>query len=280
MDANAMRRMGFRALHYALVWGVALLILVPFAWMISCSLKEPAQVFQMPPKWMPHPVRWDNYSKAFDYMPVLLYTRNTVLITALCILGYLSSGSLVAYSFARLRWPGRDKWFFVLLATMMLPPQVTIVPLYVVFRNLRWIDTYYPLIVPAYLTGWAFFIFLMRQFFLTIPQELTEAAKVDGASHFRIYSTLILPLSKPVLATVAIFGFMLHWNDFFGPLIFLASDTKFTLALGLMTFASKHQSEWGILMAVSIIMLIPTLLVFFFCQRYFVEGIALTGTKA
>ena len=212
-------------------------------------------------------------------MPVLLYTRNTVLITLLCTLGYLTSGSLVAYAFARIQWPGRDFLFIVLLATMMLPPQVTIVPLFVIFRHLGWIDTYYPLVAPSYLTGWPFFIFLLRQFFLSVPTELSEAAKVDGASHFQIYSRIILPLSKPALAVVAVFSFLLHWNDFFGPLIFLADDSKFTLALGLAVFKSNHPSEWGILMAVSALMLVPTILVFFFCQKYFVEGINLTGLK-
>jgi multiple sugar transport system permease protein len=267
------------ALRCLVMWVIAAAVLVPFGWMISCSLKTPDQVFAMPPTWLPSPVMWSNYVQAFKAMPVALYTRNTVLITMLCIVGYLVSGSLVAYAFARLRWPGRDVWFYVLLATMMIPPQVTIVPIFVIYRQLHWIDTYYPLVVPAYLSGWPFFIFMMRQFFLTIPQELTEAAKVDGASHLRIYFSLILPLSKPVLATVAVFAFLLHWNDFFGPLIFLATETKFTLALGLMAYASKHQTEWSTLMAVSLIMLAPTLVVFFFCQRYFVEGIALTGTK-
>lgn len=260
-------------------WGIALLLLIPLVWMISSSLKAPGEVFASETIWIPETIRWDNYVKAFEAMPVLLYTRNTVFITLGCIVGYLTAGSLVAYAFARLRWPGRNLWFVVLLSTMMLPPQVTIVPLFAIFRELGWIDTYYPLILPAFLSGWPFFIFLMRQFFMAIPHELTEAALVDGATHFRIYSCIILPLAKPALATVAIFAFLLHWNDFFGPLIYLTDDSKFTLALGLTAFVSKHPSEWSILMAVSMIMLLPTLIVFFFCQKYFVEGIALTGSK-
>lgn len=254
-------------------------MLIPFVWMVSCSFKSPQGVFETPMRWIPEPVYWENYVKAFEAMPTLLYTRNTIIITAFCIVGYLASGSLVAYAFSRLRWPGRNAMFYMLLATMMMPPQVTIVPLFVIFRNLRWINTYYPLIVPSFLTGWPFFIFLMRQYFMTIPLELTEAAKVDGAGHLRTYASIILPLARPALATVAIFAFLLHWNDFFGPLIFLAEDRKFTLALGLMSYASRHQSEWGVLMAISVVMLMPTLVVFFFCQRYFVEGITLTGTK-
>lgn len=267
-------------LQQIVIWFGAFLMLIPFAWMISCSLTTPQGVFETPMRWIPRPIYWTNYVKAFEAMPTLLYTRNTILITALCIVGYLVSGSMVAYAFARLRWPGRDFLFYVLIATMMLPPQVTIVPLFVIFRNLHWINTYYPLVVPSYLTGWPFFIFLMRQYFLTIPLDLTDAAKVDGAGHLRIYWSVILPLARPALATVAIFAFLLHWNDFFGPLIFLAEDRKFTLALGLMSYASRHQSEWSVLMAVSVVMLMPTLLVFFFCQRYFIEGITLTGSKA
>jgi multiple sugar transport system permease protein len=273
------RRQAPELVRQTLMWLFAAIVLVPFVWLVSSSLKTPQDVFSVPIRWIPDPIHWENYVKAFQTMPVLLYSRNTVLITFLSTLGYLTSGSLVAYSFARLRWPGRDAIFILLLATMMLPPQVTIIPLFVIFRNLGWIDTYFPLILPAYLSGWPFFIFLMRQFFLTIPNDLSEAATVDGAGHLRIYRSVILPLAKPALATVAIFAFLLHWNDFFGPLIYLADDRKFNLALGLMSYASKHQTEWSILMAVSIIMLLPTLVVFFLCQRYFVEGIQLTGTK-
>ncbi len=268
------------SLYFAIVWIAAALLLIPLVWMVTSSLKTDKALFETPFWSIPSPVRWDNYARAFQSLPILLYSRNTLIITALSILGYLTSGSLVAYAFSRVRWPGRDVWFVILLATMMLPLQVTIVPLFVIFRNLHWIDTYYPLIVPAYLTGWPFFIFLLRQFFLSIPQDLSEAARVDGAGHFLIYRMIVLPLSKPALATVAIFAFLGHWNDFFGPLIYLSDDSKFTLALGLMSFLSKHPNEWSLLMAVSVMMLLPTLVVFFFCQRYFVEGITLTGTKA
>jgi ABC-type glycerol-3-phosphate transport system permease component len=254
-------------------------MLLPFGWLVSRSLKSPEQVFALVSGWIPRPIHWNNYLAAFQAMPVLLYTRNTILITLLCILGYLSSGSLVAYAFSRLQWPGRDFFFFILLATMMIPAQVTIIPLFIIFQKLRWINTYYPLILPAYLTGWPFFIFLLRQFFLAIPNELSEAATVDGAGHLQIFWSIVIPLSKPALATVAIFAFLLHWNDFFGPLIYLTEDHLSTLALGLAVFAGKHPSEWSVLMSVSIVMLIPSVLVFFFCQRYFVEGITLTGIK-
>jgi multiple sugar transport system permease protein len=274
------RKIILLTLHYMLMIAVALIMLIPFFWMISSSLKTPEEVFHVPPTWFPETVNWSNYAKAFEFMPVILYTRNTVMITLLCIIGYLTSGSLVAYAFSRLRWPGRDTFFIILLATMMLPAQVTIIPLFVIFRKLNWLNSYKPLIVPAFLTGWPFFIFLMKQYFLTIPHDLSEAAKVDGASHFFIFRKIILPLAKPALAVVAIFAFLLHWNDFFGPLIYLTEDYKSTLALGLAVFAGQHPSEWSILMSVSVVMLIPTVIVFFFCQRYFVEGITLTGMKS
>ncbi len=270
---------GRAAVKYVVMILVAALMLLPFVWLVSSSLKSPEQVFALDSGWIPKPVQWTNYLAAFQAMPVLLYTRNTILITLLCILGYLSSGSLVAYAFSRLQWPGRDFFFFILLATMMIPAQVTIIPLFIIFQKLRWINTYYPLILPAYLTGWPFFIFLLRQFFLAIPNELSEAATVDGAGHLQIFWSIVIPLSKPALATVAIFAFLLHWNDFFGPLIYLTEDHLSTLALGLAVFAGKHPSEWSVLMSVSIVMLIPSVLVFFFCQRYFVEGITLTGIK-
>jgi len=267
-------------LYHVMTWVIAALFLIPFLWMISSSLKTPDQVFEESPRWIPDPIMWSNYTKAMEAMPLLLFTRNTVLVTGLSILGYLTSGSLVAYAFSRLRWKGRDTWFIILLATMMLPPQVTIVPLFVIFRQFGWINTFYPLTVPAFFSGWPFFIFIMRQYFMTIPLEVNEAARVDGATHFQIYWRIILPLSKPALATVAIFAFLLHWNDFFGPLIFLAEESKFTLALGLMNYSSQHPSEWSTLMAVSTLMLLPTIIVFFFCQRYLVEGISMTGSKA
>jgi ABC-type glycerol-3-phosphate transport system permease component len=270
---------GQAAVKYVVMILVAALMLLPFVWLVSSSLKSPEQVFALDSGWIPRPIHWNNYLAAFQAMPVLLYTRNTILITLLCILGYLSSGSLVAYAFSRLQWPGRDFFFFILLATMMIPAQVTIIPLFIIFQKLRWINTYYPLILPAYLTGWPFFIFLLRQFFLAIPNELSEAATVDGAGHLQIFWSIVIPLSKPALATVAIFAFLLHWNDFFGPLIYLTEDHLSTLALGLAVFAGKHPSEWSVLMSVSIVMLIPSVLVFFFCQRYFVEGITLTGIK-
>ncbi len=270
---------GQAAVKYVVMILVAALMLMPFVWLVSSSLKSPEQVFALDSGWIPQPIQWNNYLAAFQAMPVLLYTRNTILITLLCILGYLSSGSLVAYAFSRLQWPGRDFFFFILLATMMIPAQVTIIPLFIIFQKLRWINTYYPLILPAYLTGWPFFIFLLRQFFLAIPNELSEAATVDGAGHLQIFWSIVIPLSKPALATVAIFAFLLHWNDFFGPLIYLTEDHLSTLALGLAVFAGKHPSEWSVLMSVSIVMLVPSVLVFFFCQRYFVEGITLTGIK-
>ncbi len=207
-----------------------------------------------------------------------LYLRNTLLVTGLAILGGTLSSSLVAYAFARLRAPGRDSLFILVLATIMLPAQVTMIPLFIIFRGLGWYDTLLPLIVPAFF-GSAFYIFLMRQFFLTIPAELEDAAKIDGCGAFRTYWQVFLPLSKPVLVTVIVFSFVAHWNDFMTPLIYLNSVEKRTLALGLATF----QDAWGVdivsLMAASTVVLIPVLVIFFLAQRYFVQGVVMTGLK-
>ncbi|MBI4552383.1 MAG: carbohydrate ABC transporter permease [Candidatus Latescibacteria bacterium] len=256
----------------------ALVFFFPFAWLVSTSLKPDHQIFVFPPVLFPHPVRWENFRLVFEYIPFFRLIGNTVLVTGLNITGTLLSCSLVAYSFARLRWPGRDTLFVVMLSTMMLPAQVTMIPIYLLFARLGWVDTFKPLWVPS-LFGSAFHIFLLRQFLLTIPRELEEAALVDGAGYFNIYRTIMLPLIKPALATVAIFTFMANWNDFLHPLIYLNSLDRMTLAIGLRLLQATHGSEWGLLMAASTMMTVPVVIVFFFTQRYFIQGITLTGLK-
>ena len=263
--------------HLALILG-AILFFFPFAWLVSTSFKPDSQIFLFPPTLFPNPVMWENYTRVFQFVPFFRLAGNTIFITGLNILGTLTSCSLVAYAFSRLRWPGRDLLFVVMLSTMMLPAQVTMIPVYLLFAKLGWIDTFYPLWVPSWF-GSAFSIFLLRQFFLTIPRELEEAALVDGAGYFRIYRTIMLPLVKPALATVAIFTFMAQWNDFLHPLIYLNSLDHMTLAIGLRLLQTTHGSEWGLLMAASTMMTIPVMLVFFFTQRYFIQGITLTGLK-
>ena len=195
------------------------------------------------------------------------------------IIGTLLSSSLVAYAFACLKWPGRNVVFIFVLATMMLPMQVTMIPLFVLFKQLGWLNTYKPLIVPSFFGGGAFNIFLLRQFFLGIPRDLLDAARIDGSSEFRIYWSVVLPLSRPALATVAILTFMLSWNDFLGPLIYLSDKLKSTLALGLAMFVGQHQTEWGVLMAASVLMMLPMVLIFFFFQKYFIKGFTMSGLK-
>jgi ABC-type sugar transport system, permease component len=264
-------------IYLTLVAGSALFVM-PLVWMLSTSLKGDIGLFDLPPKWIPETFYWDNYKKAVQSFPFLRYTVNTVWITLLSVIGALLSSSFIAYAFAKLKWPGRNIWFVVLLGTMMLPPQVTMIPLFLFFKQLGWIDTYLPLTVP-YFFGSAFYIFLMRQFFMTIPKELSEAAKIDGSTEFYIWWRIFIPLSKPALATLAIFTFMMAWNDFLGPLIYLNDPDQFTLALGLRSFQQQYGTRWNVMMAASLIVMLPTLVMFFSFQKYFIEGVTLTGVK-
>lgn len=267
-----------RLFVYLLLVCGGVVFMIPFVWMLSTSLKGSAGLFDIPPKWIPEPVQWRNYVDAVLAFPFWSYTVNTLIITAANMAGTMISSSLVAYAFARLRWPGRDAWFVVMLATMMLPGQVTMIPMFILFKHLGWLNTFLPLTVPSFF-GSAIYIFLLRQFFMTIPREFTEAAKIDGAPEFTIYWRIFLPLSGATMATIAIFTFMGTWNDFMGPLIYLNDPDKFTLALGLRSFQQAFGTRWNVMMACSIIVMLPSLILFFTCQRYFIEGITLTGIK-
>lgn len=264
---------------YSILTVIAVPMTMPFLWMISTSLKSDSQVFLFPPKWIPWPIMWSNYVEACRQASFFLYLKNTLFIAFFCVVGTVLSGSLGAYAFARLRWPGRDWIFLILLSTLMVPWQVTMVPTYILFKYLHCINTFYPLTVPAFFGGGAFFVFLMRQFFKTLPQELEEAALLDGANYLQIYYGIILPLSKPVLATVAIFSFLGAWNDFLGPLIYLNDPSKYTLQLGLQVFKQDFLTNWTGLMAMSTLIVLPCLVMFFFAQRYFIKGIVLTGIR-
>ncbi len=258
----------------------AVIFLIPFAWMVRTSLMSMGEIFLLPIRWIPHEILFSNYPDAVHAVDFGLYFRNSVFVTAFGVVGSALTSSMVAYAFARLRAPGKDFLFIVLLATMMLPYVVTLVPVYLLFRSLHWLDTYAPLIVPQWLGGSAFYVFMLRQFFMGLPMELDDAAKIDGCGFFGIYWRLVLPLSKPALATVGIFSFYGNWNDLLGPLIYLNSMNKFTLPLGLEFFVSvRGTTYWNLLMAASVIVLIPCLVLFFAGQRYFVQGIALTGLK-
>jgi multiple sugar transport system permease protein len=265
------------AFWYVVLAGFALVLALPLIWLISTSLKTGAQTFVMPPKWIPAPVVWQNYPEAFQTVPFHKYFWNTIQIVVWATLGTLLTASMAGFALARLRFPGRGILFGFVLSTIMLPGIVTLIPTFIVFRMLGWINTFLPLTVPFWLGGGAFNIFLFRQFFMTIPYELDEAARIDGAGNFRIYWNIILPLSKPVLATIAVFSFIHHWNDFFLPLIYLQNANKWTMAIGLQGFKDLYSTSWNLMMAASTAMILPLLLLFFLAQRYFISGIQMSG---
>jgi ABC-type glycerol-3-phosphate transport system permease component len=258
---------------------VACLVILPFFWMISTSLKSNVEVFRMPPKWIPNSPDWGNYLHVLFGVPFLTYLKNTVIITFLNIIGTVLSCSLVAYGLARIEFKGRKLMFYLIISTMMIPPQVYIIPQFILFKEIGWINTFKPLIVPEWFAASAFNIFLLRQFFMSIPRDLDEAAMIDGCSRFRIYWNIILPNSKPALATITIFAFMYNWNEFLKPLIFINSDALKPLATGITIFKHQHSWEWNYVMGASVLMILPCLLLFFFAQRYFIQGISVTGTK-
>ncbi len=266
-------------IYICLILG-GIIICIPFFWMVSTSLKVPGREFVFPIEWIPNPVRWQNYIEGWTSLDFSRWLLNTIFITGSSIAGMIISVLLVAYGFARLRFPGRDVLFILCLATMMIPPQVTMVPIFILFRWMGWLDTYKPLIIPSYLgVGGAFFIFLMRQFYLTIPAELSDAAEIDGCSFFGIFLRIMLPLVRPAVGIVTVFGFMFYWNDFMSPLIYLSSYEKFTLALGLRFFQGQYTLQWPKLMAVSLLVLLPCIALFFIAQKYYIQGIVITGIK-
>ncbi len=267
-------------LAYAIVILGAVIVFVPFYWQVSTSLKAAEDLFIWPPVWVPWPLHPENYAEVAYVVPLWEYIRNSTLICVAVIAGTLFSCSLAAYGFARLRFRGRDLLFLLLISPMILPGTVTLVAQFVMFQRLGWYNTYLPLMVPSFF-GDAFFIFLLRQFFLTIPLELEDAARIDGSGFFGTYLRIILPLAKPALATVTIFRFMWTWNDFFGPLVYLSDTRLFTLPLGLTFFqGSPHSTtQTHLLMALATIIVIPCTLVYFFAQRIFIQGVVFTGIK-
>jgi multiple sugar transport system permease protein len=268
-----------RALLYAALSLGAFLMVVPFLWMVSTSFKTLDQVFAFPPQWIPNPWVFENYVRAMTISPFHLYFLNTAYIAILVTVGQLFTCSLAGYTFARLRFPGRDALFLTYIATMMIPGMVTIIPVFVVMKTLDLVDTHTAVIVPHLAS--AFGTFLSRQFYLTMPAELEDAAKIDGSGYFGIYARIFLPLSKPLLATLGVFVFMGQWNDFFWPLIMLQTQARKTLTLGLMEFRNLAfgLAEWHLMMAGAVVALLPILIVFALAQRLFVRGIALSGIK-
>jgi len=257
----------------------AFVMALPFLWLLSSSLKLERMIFIFPPQWIPNPIRFENYIDALTYKPFGTYIANTLWIVLLNEIAIVGSASLCAYGFARIRFPGRDAWFGIVLATMMVPYFVLMIPQFVIFSRLGWSDSYLPLTVPFFFGGGAFNIFLLRQFFRTLPPELADAARIDGCDELGIYWRIFIPLAKPALITVGIFTFLNGWNDFIGPLLYINSPDKFTVAIGLATFRSIMRTRWDLLMAASTAMILPVLVLFFFAQRYFIQGIVLSGLK-
>lgn len=269
-------RMLNKALVYALLLAGSVVFMLPFMWMLSTSLKPSNEVFTFPPQFLPNRFVWQNYVAGWTVLPFNTFLRNSVIVTLANVAGNLISCSIVAFGFARLRARGREFLFLLVLATLMIPREVTIVPTFILFSKVELVNTLWPLILPAWF-GYPFFIFLLRQFFMSIPRDLDEAARIDGASTWRIFTTIILPLSKPALATVAIFAFIGNWNNLLDPLIYLRSQELYTLALGLNLFRGQNFTQYNQLMAVSILTLLPILVIFFLAQRLFIQGVALTG---
>lgn len=258
---------------------MAVIMLIPFFWLVSSSLKTQTQIFAYPPQWIPNPIRLENYAEALTISPFGLYLKNSLIVVTLNVIAVVFSSSFCAYGFARLRFPGRDFWFGVVMATLFLPYAITIVPSFIIFTRLGWVNTFLPLVVPPFFGGGAFNIFLMRQFFRTIPEELADAARIDGCSEFGIYWRIMLPLSNPALITVGIFTFLAAWNDLLGPLIYLRNPELFTVAVGLSSFRSVLDASWHYQLAVATAVIIPVVLLFFVAQRYFIQGVVLSGLK-
>jgi multiple sugar transport system permease protein len=261
-----------------LLCGWAVVTLTPFLWMLSSSLKNFGQIFKFPPEFIPDPIVWENYSRLVTNFPFLLWVWNSAVVAVCVTVGYVLSCSLAAYAFARIRFRGRDQLFLLYLATMMVPFQVTLIPTYVLMKYLGLIDKLAALIIPGMLGG-PFGTFLLRQFFMTIPEELEDAARIDGAGYFTLYARIIMPLSKAALATLAVFVFLANWNDFLWPLVIINSSDRKTLPVGIAGMVGQFNTEWGLLMAGAALSVVPMLAIFIVAQRYFVQGITLTGLK-
>ena len=250
----------------------------PFVWLVSTSFKTPENVFKFPPQWIPVPFEWQNYLEVFVRIPFLLYLRNTVIIAVVPVIGQIFSSSMVAYSFSKIPWEGSRYLFGIVLATMMLPFQVTMIPLYIVWSRLGLINSFAPLLIPSFF-GSAYNIFLLRQFFNGIPDSLVHSARIAGSSEWGILFKIIMPLSKPALTTIGLFTFIAGWNNFMGPLIYFQDSKLFTLSLGLQTFMFEMNKQWEVLMAASTLFTIPMIILFFIGQKQFIKGIVMTGFK-
>lgn len=285
IDSNLVLRFRFLRLFGKLALnGIALLIgllfAIPFYWLISSALKTSQQIFQMPPAWIPNPVILNNFVRVFTETPFLIFLKNTLTIAVPVTIGTVLSCSMVAYGFSRIDWKGRDFLFSVTLAMLMLPSMVTLIPVFIIFRKLEWVGTFKPLIVPAFFAT-PVYIFMLRQFLKTIPQDLSDSARVDGASEPDIFLRIYIPLIRPAMSVVALFTFIGVWGDFLNPLIYINRQEDYTITLGVYQMLGNRvtDTDWGIIMAISAITLLPIVMIFFFAQRTFIEGISLTGIK-
>lgn len=263
---------------HGLIWLGAVVMVMPFLWMLSTSLKSQGAAMAYPPEWIPNPILWGNYIDVVRSFPFATFAFNSTKISVLGTMGQILTTSMAAYAFSRMNFPGRNLLFFLLLATLMIPGHVTMIPTFILFNALGWVNTHYPLFVPAWFGG-AFGTFLIRQFFLTVPQDYSDAAAIDGAGHFRIFTAIFLPLAKPVVATLALFTFMGHWNEFLMPVIYLTDQKKMTLTVGLSTFRQQYNTLYHYLMAGTLLSIIPILILFVVLQKYFVRGIVMSGIK-
>lgn len=278
MTAKTKKRVG-KVIVYVLLLAGSILCLMPLLWMIRSSLMTNVEIFMIPIHWIPKKFRWENYQEVFTTLPFLTYYANSLKLVFFVVTGAVITSSLCAYGLSRVRWGGRNIVFACIMGSMMLPTAVTIIPTFLMFRKIGLTNSLIPLIIPAWLGGGAFYIFLLRQFFLSIPRDMDEAAYLDGATHLQIYAKIILPLTKPALVVVGMFAFMNTWNDFLGPLIYLNSDSKYTVALGLQLFIGSYRAEWQLMMAAACLVVIPAIVVFMLGQRYLIEGITMTGVK-
>lgn len=278
VQSRVLSDVGKSLLAHGIIWIGALVMVMPFLWMLSTSLKSQGAAVAYPPQWIPNPIQWSNYIDVVQSFPFGIFAFNSVKIALLGTLGQLLSTSIGAYAFARMNFPGRQTIFVLLLATLMIPGHVTMIPTFILFNALGWVNSHYPLFVPAWFGG-AFGTFLIRQFFLTLPQDYSDAAAIDGAGHFRIFISIYLPLAKPVLATLALFTFMNHWNEFLLPVIYLTDQDKMTLTVGLSTFRLQYNTLYHYLMAGTLLSIVPILVLFVALQQYFVRGIVMTGIK-
>ncbi len=267
-----------RSVTYLVIIAASLLYMVPFLWMVSTSLKSTAQVFQNPPTWIPRPLTWENYQLAVERIPYLRYTVNTLVISVSSVVGIVIASSMVAYSLSKIRWKGAGFVFGLVLATMMIPYQVTMIPTYMIWLKLGLTGTYWPLILPCFFGG-SYYVFLLRQFFMTIPDSLVDAATIDGAGYVRTFTSVLIPLVRPAMTSVGIFAFLAAWSDFLGPLLYINRQQDYTLSLGLQGYISQHYVEWNLLMAAATIFTVPIIIIFFFAQKQFIEGITVTGLK-